>query len=102
MGKVAKGLGNALLLGIPGKIIRGQKRAEQAAKNEGNAQRQMIEQHQAQIRGEQARLEQNIAGAQAKVNIGQARANRRRIRGGIFGDNLQQQQPQGILNARLG
>jgi hypothetical protein len=105
MGKVAKGVGK--ILGGPivwgANYVRKQhKKAERAANEQANMQRNMIEQQQAQLRGEQARLEQNIAGAQAKINAGQARANRRRIRGGIFGDQLQRQEQQGLLNPRLG
>ncbi len=102
MGKVAKGLGNALLLGIPGRLVKGQKRAERAAKAEGANQRQMLEQQQGAIRDEQQRANAQIANTQAKLAAGQARSNRRRIRGGIFGDSLQQESGSGLLNPKLG
>ncbi len=49
----------------------------------------------------QERTNKQLQGAQAKINEGIARSNRRRIRGGIFGD-ADVQQGGGVLNPRLG
>src|SRR6266567_934113 len=85
--------------GLFGSGRKQQKKAEKQAKQAAN--RQMYENQQKLVRAEQERTNKQLQGAQAKINEGIARSNRRRIRGGIFGD-ADVQQGGGVLNPRLG
>src|SRR6266516_1285913 len=85
--------------GLFGSGRKQQKKAVQ--QQEGAANRQVYENQQKLVRAEQERTTKQLQGAQAKINEGIARNNRRRIRGGIFGD-ADVKQGNGILNPRLG
>jgi uncharacterized protein HemX len=74
--------GGAALLGI-----NEQRKARRAGERAANEQRAHQQQQEATIRKESDRLNAEIARTQRKVNVGAARANRSRIRGGIFGES---------------
>jgi hypothetical protein len=77
-----------------------QKKAEKHAKREARAQRQMLGEQRQAIRAEQERTNAQIEQSNKKLTMEQARSNKRRVRGGLFGDNAEQQA--GTLNPRLG
>lgn len=87
--KAAAGIASYAIpaLGIASALI-GAGRESRGARNEANAQRQMYEQQMANVRREQSQIQENISRNQNKVNAGIARANRGRIRGGLFGDSV--------------
>jgi len=77
-------------------------RQNQAANQEQAAyNKKMYEGQQSAIRAEQERADKQLAGLKAKNAEGMARSNRRRIRGGIFGD-ADVNQGGGVMNQRLG
>jgi len=75
------------------------RRGRRMAEREAGAQRQYQEQQSAMYSEQQAKLAQKEKRAQQQVNSGIARGNRRRIRGGVFGDT---EPTQGITRATLG
>jgi hypothetical protein len=78
-------------------------RQNQAANQEQSAyNKKMYEGQQSAIRAEQDRTDKQLAGLKAKNAEGMARSNRRRIRGGIFGDAQTDVQGGGVSNPRLG
>ena len=79
----------------------GARKAEKEGKREAEAQRQQFGQARDALRAEQQRTDAQLNATRARIAQGQARANRSRIRGGLFGDEGASQ-PQGQLNARLG
>lgn len=76
------------------------RKAEREAGRQAEAQRGQMRQAEAAVRAEQQRTEAQLNATRAKIAQGQARANRARMRGGIFGGA--ENQPQGIINPRLG
>lgn len=73
--------GGAALLGA-----RAQRKAGRAAERAAGEQREFQNRQEATLKKESDRLNAEIARTQRKVNAGAARANRARIRGGIFGE----------------
>ena len=74
--------GAAALMGV-----REQRKARKGAEREAGQQREFQAQQEATVRKESDRLNAEIAKTQRRVNAGQARSNRSRIRGGIFGES---------------
>ncbi len=74
--------GGSALLGV-----NEQRKARKAGQRAANEQRAFQSEQQATLKKESDRLNAEIAKTQRRVNAGQARANRSRIRGGIFGES---------------
>jgi hypothetical protein len=62
-------------------------KATRHAGRAANQQREYQARQDAQIQSEQAKMNKSMAQQQRKIEAGQARSNRRRIKGGIFGDS---------------
>lgn len=76
-----------------------QRKARKGAKRAASEQQAVINEQREVTRKEQSRLGAQLERSQKRIEIGNARANRRRSRGGLFGDA--QAAPQ-TLSSRLG
>ena len=74
--------GGAALLGV-----NEQRRARKGAERAASEQRAHQAQQEGTLKKESDRLNSEIEKTQRRVNAGQARANRARIKGGIFGES---------------
>lgn len=95
--EAAVGAGIAGGLGLLG--YRQQKKAFKAAQQSANQQLAAVNEQSNVMRAEQAKLSGSTARAKEKTALGVSRANRGRIRGGIFGDSEGVNRP---LTGRLG
>lgn len=82
----AEAVGAGLMTGSAALGVLKGNRARRQAKRELGAQREALGQQEARAKQESMQLNAKIQAAQAKVAAGQARANRARVRGGIFGE----------------
>ena len=85
MGAEAVGAGLLAGAGIVGGLHQG-RRARKQGEAIANDQRLALHDQEARAKKESMQLNAKIQASQAKIAAGQARANRARVRGGIFGE----------------
>lgn len=97
MGSALGGIGGFLMGGPMGAMMglgmAQQSKAAKAAERAANEQSNAIAHQQNLARAEQSRINSRLDASRKKLALGMARTNRRRSKGGLFGDTAETQGP---------